>query len=756
MLLPALDAAGARASLQPYAVDRKFLEKLGPEALATWHDLLTRDAGDGVHVAFHPPVGWDGYRFLRNARAQNPRASAHVGYTMFETDRLPSKWAEELSEMDEVWVPCRFNLETFARAGVPESKLKLFQPGLDLEPFMHDVEPHPIAGRAAFTFLSVFQWTRRKGWDVLLEAFVRAFTRADDVRLVIRAYPGERKDPPIRERVAQHLRVLGLDPANAPDIVVIDEFVTEAQLPSLYAAADAYVLPTRGEGFGLPFLEAMAAGLPTIGTNWGGQLDFLDDDVGYLIDVDGLQPVDAEQTAENPYYEADHRWAMPSVAHTAALMRRVFEERDEAARRGARAKERVFAHWSAAAGARRFVDLARDLHARAPQSGPRTRSLPATSPVLWQGPLLGISGYADEGRDLVAGLDDLGVRLRIIAELWGENAPLDPVDIERLERLSSMTLFEPPVAVAHGFGGAAKRLESARATVCRTMFETDRAPASWVEPLNKMDEVWVPGRFQVEAFARAGVERSKLHVVHGTLDARRYATLPPPLAVEGRRSFNFLSVFDWSVRKGWDVLLRAWVEAFAPRDEVALILKVHSTLGLTSNDIRARIRAFVRDACGRDPDAIPPVLLVTSRTSRDEMTRLFTAADAYVMPSRGEGWGRPFVEAMACGLPVIATHFGSSLEFLDEETAFLADAREVEVPPEAVAEQPLFAGHRWGEPSVDHVTELLQRVRRDPRRARAVGAVARERVLARFDRGVVARTIQARLLELGAPRRSQA
>ncbi len=751
MLLPALDAAGARASLQPYAVDRRFLEKLGPEALATWRDLLTREAGDGVHVAFHPPVGWDGYRFLRNARAQNPHASAHVGYTMFETDRLPKSWAEELSEMDEVWVPCRFNLETFARAGVPEHKLKLYQPGLDLAPFTRNITPFPIPGRAAFTFLSVFQWTRRKGWDVLIEAFVRAFTRRDDVRLVIRAYPGERKDPPIKARVAQHLRLLGVDPSDAPEIVVIDEFVSEAVLPSLYAAADAYVLPTRGEGFGLPFLEAMAAGLPTIGTRWSGQLDFLDDDVGYLIDIDGLENVDPEQTAENPYYEADHRWARPNVAHTAELMRRVFERRDEARERGQQARARVFADWSAERGAQRFVALARDLHRRAPQSGTRARSSPRMAPVLWQGPLLGISGYADEGRDMVAGLDALGVRLRVVAQQWGEPAPLDREEGERLSRVASTTLFESPVAIVHGFGGTAQRVEAARANVCRTMFETDRAPASWVAPLNAMDEVWVPGRFQVDAFARAGVERSKLHVVHGTIDARRYAQLPAPQAIDGTRAFNFLSVFDWSVRKGWDVLLRAWVAAFKPRDDVALILKVHSTLGLTTEDIRARIRSFVRDECGRDPDAIPPVLLITARPTRDELLRLFVAADAYVMPSRGEGWGRPFVEAMACGLPVIATRWGGSLEFLDDDVAFLCDAREVDVPAEAIAEQPLFAGHLWGEPSVEHVTQLLRRVHRDTKTAARIGARARTRALERFDRTVVAQQIQTRLVELGLP-----
>jgi len=53
----------------------------------------------------------------------------------------------------------------------------------------------------------------------------------------------------------------------APVIVLKEEIAARA-MPSLYKAADAFVLPSRGEGWGIPYMEAMAMGLPTIGTNW--------------------------------------------------------------------------------------------------------------------------------------------------------------------------------------------------------------------------------------------------------------------------------------------------------------------------------------------------------------------------------------------------------------------------------------------------------------------------------------------------------
>ena len=61
----------------------------------------------------------------------------------------------------------------------------------------------------------------------------------------------------------------------------------------MYRAADAYVIPTRGEGWGMPITEAMSMGIPAIVTGWSGTADFVTDRVGYtlnytLAEVGGL------------------------------------------------------------------------------------------------------------------------------------------------------------------------------------------------------------------------------------------------------------------------------------------------------------------------------------------------------------------------------------------------------------------------------------------------------------------------------------
>ena len=78
---------------------------------------------------------------------------------------------------------------------------------IDAGRFTGDVVPYPLPGQGRFTFLSVFDWTLHKGWDILLEAFVRAFGEDQDVRLVIKTWSGHGyKLADIQAQVDAHLQ----------------------------------------------------------------------------------------------------------------------------------------------------------------------------------------------------------------------------------------------------------------------------------------------------------------------------------------------------------------------------------------------------------------------------------------------------------------------------------------------------------------------------------------------------------------------
>ena len=71
------------------------------------------------------------------------------------------------------------------------------------------------------------------------------------------------------------------------------------------------MLPSFGEGWGLPTMEAMAMAKPVIVTNWGGSTEFVTPHTAYLVEVEGI--VDTRQTMDSPY--RGNRWAKPNVTH---------------------------------------------------------------------------------------------------------------------------------------------------------------------------------------------------------------------------------------------------------------------------------------------------------------------------------------------------------------------------------------------------------------------------------------------------------
>ena len=177
-----------------------------------------------------------------------------------------------------------------------------------------------------------------------MRAYAAAFTRRDDVLLVLRV---NNFDADVD--VARQIAALRL-PADAPPIVVIyNRQISDDSLGSLYRSADCFVLPTRGEGWGLPILEAMACGLPVIATDWSGQTEFFHGGVGYPLRVRRL----VAANAKCPYY-LGWRWADPDEEHLIALMRYVYEHPGEARQVGARAAQEAAARWTWAHAAERI------------------------------------------------------------------------------------------------------------------------------------------------------------------------------------------------------------------------------------------------------------------------------------------------------------------------------------------------------------------------------------------------------------------
>ena len=360
--------------------------------------------------------------------------------------------------------------------------------------------------------------------------------------------------------------------------------------------------------------------------------------------------------------------------------------------------------------------------------------------VLFRGVIYGASGYADANLGVVLGLDRNQVPVQL--EPFGpqeDKRKLLTLEmhecLERMKRkqldLTRSVIYQ--CAPANDFD----LLVQGCYRVGRTYFETDGVPDGWVERCQSMDEMWMPSHFNRETFAAAGVDESKLRVMHEGVDTTHFRPEVEPLRFPHTRSFNFLSVFDWQTRKGFDVLLRAYLAEFKPDEDVALILKIY-TIYDPFTDPEARLIYFVERELGINLDKIPPIIILNGFIPNADMPRLYAAADAFVLPSRGEGFGRPYLEALSCGRPVIATRWSAQLDFLHDGNSYLIEP-ECIAPVQQDQLSEIFMGHRWAEPSVDHLRQLMRQVFSHPEEARQRAARGRAELVERWDWSVVSK-----------------
>lgn len=341
-----------------------------------------------------------------------------------------------------------------------------------------------------------------------------------------------------------------------------------------------------------------------------------------------------------------------------------------------------------------------------------------------------------------------------------------------------------------GYGRA-----GALAVIGRTMFETDRLEDEHVRRCNRMREVWVPTSWSARVFEAAGVRKEKIRVVPEAVDVDAFdpaafstatgggdrapydATGNGVLAVGPRLDDDaasgvtkFLSVFKWEARKAPEVLLDAYFREFSASDAVALFLRCELFHEDGRDLVRERVVAAAKDAFHATPksegkrlwgtpdgegvDAAirsrAPRVFILPRASDEEMPSLYAAADAFVLPSRGEGWGRPHVEAMAMALPVIATNWSGPTEFMTEANSYPVRIEDALV---ALPEESAFRTHKWAQPSATALRAAMRAVASNPQEAKAKGENARRTMVERFSPRVVAELVTEELRRVAAKAR---
>lgn len=275
------------------------------------------------------------YHCIPPMQMRVPRTDRSIGFGTFETYDPPSNWIEMLNRLDGVICPSQFNYKVFAHAGV---KRPLFH-----IPHCYDLKEWndkviPLEKRQKFTFLFVGAWKRRKGWPELVEAFFREFSASENVQLIIKT---DKKDQAAID-IANLTASLALT-KELPTVLLEKKIFDNTYLPSFYKSSDCLVMPTLGEGFGLPGLQCMALKVPIIITNFSGCQEYASNERCTMIEPSGFM---LHSNMDNIVQFADKKWPRITVKSVQEAMRRVFSNREEVVCKADKAYEYVRSNFS--------------------------------------------------------------------------------------------------------------------------------------------------------------------------------------------------------------------------------------------------------------------------------------------------------------------------------------------------------------------------------------------------------------------------
>lgn len=291
-----------------------------------------------------------------------------VLYTTIESYSVPKQFMDCGQLYDEIWLTSPWSADVL-RKNLPDKLIYSIPTGVDHEHYTEDGPQFDLKPNVnKFVFVSVFGWNYRKGYDVLLRSYFDEFSADDDVTLLIVSRYQSGQSRHHKNKIKDDIDKIMEEFPNKdlPHVVRYSRVIPEDDMPKLYRACDCFVLPTRGEGGGLPSLEAAMCGLPVIMTNCSGQQMYLTENNSYMLDIDHLEEIAPGQMHLH-YWDGQQFPSLRSEETHNQLrqhMRSVVDNYDEAKRRNRNMQKLIMEKFTWNHTANQALDRLKAIHAK--------------------------------------------------------------------------------------------------------------------------------------------------------------------------------------------------------------------------------------------------------------------------------------------------------------------------------------------------------------------------------------------------------
>ena len=345
------------------------------------------------------------------------------------------------------------------------------------------------------------------------------------------------------------------------------------------------------------------------------------------------------------------------------------------------------------------------------------------------GPVTKASGLGQATRASVAALKTTGLSVQVVDFALDNpapdiDAPHTPITEARPARFSLLHLNAESLPLLPAY---APDITQGSYSAAYMFWELTRAPACHALALSMVDEIWAASDHGKAIYAPAfdGPVRTMGLACDLTPPADPLGARAAFVAHSGFAADSFLCMasfdsFSFVQRKNPLALIHAFRDAF-PEGGAQLLLKTQN---------RTRVGDPAQQAIWAEIDALitddPRFCLLDETMRRDDLLTLTAGANAYLSLHRAEGWGFGMIEAMAMGVPVLATGYSGNLAYSDDSTAWLVPATEVAPDPQDYMFTP--DGGLWGQPNHEAAVRLLRQMRAAPEARKRKAGLALQRV----------------------------
>ncbi len=259
-----------------------------------------------------------------------------IGPYGWEESQFPEEWVELFnSRLTHLFCMSNFVKDVMVNSGVT---IPISVTGLGVEHILEIKPKFYYNLPKGFKFLHISSAFPRKGVDILLKLFNELNLEST---LIIKTFPNPHNSikEQIRELKFKLKEEIGkeifLYEKENMKIFLINRDISQAEINYLYQNSNLLIAPSRGEGFGLPMAEAMLFNLPVITTNYGGAVDFCNNENSYLIDFKFAK-------AETHFNLENSIWVEPKEKSLKEAILRVYNgKREEIEEKTKRAKEEI-------------------------------------------------------------------------------------------------------------------------------------------------------------------------------------------------------------------------------------------------------------------------------------------------------------------------------------------------------------------------------------------------------------------------------